>query len=85
MDYDAVIADIRANPEKYDAVWRKNQDDHHEAGQGGVPCMVTINGEPFFGQDRFEQFYWRIRQEGLTRRSEPKEPIVTRPLRWPSE
>ena len=34
-------------------------------GQGGVPTM-SFNGEPFFGQDRFDQFFWRLRQNGLT-------------------
>lgn len=82
MDYDAVIADIQKNPDKYDAVWRQNQDDHHAAGQGGVPCM-TFNGEPFFGQDRFDQFYWRLMQNGLTKRTFPREPMVTRPIHWP--
>jgi len=82
MDYDAVIADIRKNPEKYDAVWAKNQEEHHAAGQGGVPCM-TFNGEPFFGQDRFDQFFWRLQQNGLTKRTFPREPMVTKPLRWP--
>ena len=82
MDYDAVIKDIQANPEKYDQVWQKNQEEHHAAGQGGVPCM-TFNGEPFFGQDRFNQFYWRLLRNGITKRTVPQEPLVTRPLRWP--
>ncbi|MEL6323422.1 MAG: hypothetical protein AAFQ84_04235, partial [Pseudomonadota bacterium] len=40
MDYDAVIKDIQQQPEKYDAVWAKNVDDHALSGQGGVPTMV---------------------------------------------
>jgi len=83
MNYDAVIKDIQANPGKYDAVWEQNQDDFQMTGQGGVPTM-SFNGEPFFGQDRFDQFFWRLRQNGLTKRMVPREPIVARPLRWPS-
>jgi hypothetical protein len=53
-------------------------------GQGGVPTM-SFNGEPYFGQDRFNQLFWRLRQNGLTARKVPRrEPIVGRPLRWPS-
>jgi 2-hydroxychromene-2-carboxylate isomerase len=82
MDYNAVIKDIQANPEKYDAVWSKNANDFQMTGQGGVPTM-SFNGEPFFGQDRFDQFFWRLRQNGLTGRKQPREPMVARPLRWP--
>ncbi|MDF1701155.1 MAG: DsbA family protein [Planctomycetota bacterium] len=82
MDYSAVIEDIRANPDKYDDVWQQNQEDFQMTGQGGVPTM-SFNGEPFFGQDRFNQFFWRLRQNGLTQRKVPREPIVAKPLRWP--
>ena len=79
----AAIKDIQANPEKYDAVWDKHQDEFQATGQGGVPTM-SFNGEPFFGQDRFNQFFWRLRQNGLTVRKVPREPHMARPLRWPS-
>ena len=82
MDHDAVIKDIHANPDKYDAVWQKNQVDFQMTGQGGVPTM-SFGGEPFFGQDRFNQLFWRLRQNGLTVRKEPRAPFVARPLRWP--
>ena len=83
MNYDKVIKDINANPDKYDAVWQQNQVEFQMTGQGGVPTM-SWNGEPFFGQDRFDQFFWRLRQNGLTKRHVAREPLVTRPLRWPS-
>jgi 2-hydroxychromene-2-carboxylate isomerase len=82
MDYDAVIKDIQKNPKKYDAVWAKNAEEHAATGQGGVPTMA-FNDEPFFGQDRFNQFYWRLTENGLTKRKRPREPMVSRPLRWP--
>ena len=66
-----------------DAVWQQNQVEFQMTGQGGVPTM-SWNGEPFFGQDRFDQFFWRLRQNGLTKRKVPREPIVARPLRWPA-
>jgi 2-hydroxychromene-2-carboxylate isomerase len=33
-----------------------------------VPLMV-FNGEPFFGQDRFETLKWRMAQNGVRRRA----------------
>jgi 2-hydroxychromene-2-carboxylate isomerase len=83
MDYNAVIKDFQANSDKYDDVWQQNQVEFQATGQGGVPTM-SFNGEPFFGQDRFDQFFWRLRQNGLTKRLKPREPIVAQPLRWPS-
>ena len=83
MDYNAVIRDIQANPGKYDAVWEQNQVDFQMTGQGGVSTM-SFNGEPFFGQDRFNQFFWRLRENGLTKRNVPREPTIARPLRRPS-
>jgi hypothetical protein len=50
----------------------------------GVPNMV-FRGEPFFGQDRFDVLFWRLRQNGLTTRPEPRAPFTTKPLRWPSD
>jgi 2-hydroxychromene-2-carboxylate isomerase len=83
MNYDNIIADINKNPDKYDNVWQQNQTDFQATGQGGVPTM-SFNGEPFFGQDRFDQFFWRLRQNGLTKRHVAREPFVAQPLRWPS-
>ena len=61
---------------------KQNQVEFQATGQGGVPTM-SWNGEPFFGQDRFDLFYWRLRESGLTRRWEPRAPFTTKPLRWP--
>ena len=44
---------------------------------------MEFNGEPFFGQDRFDQFFWRLQQNGLTKRKYRREPMVGVPLRWP--
>jgi hypothetical protein len=83
LDYQATIKDIQQNPEKYDGVWPQNQVEFLASGHGGVPNMV-FRGEPFFGQDRFDVLFWRLRQNGLTTRPEPRAPFTTRPLRWPA-
>jgi hypothetical protein len=31
--------------------------------------MIAFGGEPFFGQDRFDQFKWRLGQHGLKPRA----------------
>ena len=53
--------------ERLHAVIETNQVDQRNAGHWGVP-MLTFDGEPFFGQDRFDQFKWRLEQQGLARR-----------------
>ncbi len=82
LDYDEAIQFIREHPEKVDAVWQDNQVIQLNAGHGGVPLMI-FQGEPFFGQDRFDIFYWRLRQSGLTKRKVTRAPFTTKPLRWP--
>jgi len=81
LDYDEAIAYIRKNPEEIDQCWIGNAEGMARTGHGGVPLMV-FQGEPFFGGDRFDQFLWRLRQSGLTRRTEPRPPFTTEPLRW---
>jgi 2-hydroxychromene-2-carboxylate isomerase len=82
LDYDEAIEYIRKNPEKVDAIWLDNSDFMNRTGHGGVPLMVFQN-EPYFGGDRFDQFIYRLRQSGLTRRQTPYPPLTTLPLRWP--
>ena len=82
LDYDTAIQYIREHTEEVDAVWQNNQQIQLNAGHGGVPLMI-FQGEPFFGQDRFNQFYWRLRQSGLTRRGAPRAPFTVKPLHWP--
>ena len=81
-NYDETIADIQKNPEKYDAVWQESQPIQIQSGHGGVPNMI-FRGEPFFGQDRFDHLFFRLRQNGLTMRDAPIWPVVTKPIRWP--
>ncbi len=78
----ATDADVKANPAKYDAIIDANQSAHHATGHGGVPNMA-FRGEPFFGQDRFDLFFYRLVENGLTQRSERFPPLVPRPRNLP--
>lgn len=69
MDGKATDADVAANPDKYDAILEKNSVAHTACGHGGVPIMA-FREEPFFGEDRFDLLFWRLQQNGLTRRQE---------------
>ena len=59
---------IEANTERYEATIAGNEAAQKSAGHWGVPLMV-FDGEPFFGQDRFEILKWRMAQKGLKRRA----------------
>jgi 2-hydroxychromene-2-carboxylate isomerase len=58
---------IAADPEGFDRTIAASQAAQREGGHYGVPLMV-FEGEPFFGQDRFDQLKWRMLQKGLARR-----------------
>ncbi|MEN9684142.1 MAG: hypothetical protein RLZZ427_1893 [Pseudomonadota bacterium] len=58
---DRLIAD---DSDHYDSAIKASQDAQREGGHYGVPLMV-FDGEPFFGQDRFDQLVWRLQQKGL--------------------
>ena len=60
-------AKIAADPDHYDKAIKASQDAQREGGHYGVPLMV-FDGEPFFGQDRFDQMKWRMEQKGLAGR-----------------
>jgi 2-hydroxychromene-2-carboxylate isomerase len=67
LDLAALDAAVAANPDHYRAAVAANQDAQRAAGHYGVPLMA-FGGEPFFGQDRFDQLVWRLRQNGLKAR-----------------
>lgn len=64
---DALERDIVADASAFDAKLDANDAALRAAGHWGVPTMV-FNGEPFFGQDRFDVLVWRLRQHGLSPR-----------------
>jgi 2-hydroxychromene-2-carboxylate isomerase len=55
-DYQSIDEEISANEQALTAI-----------GHWGVPVM-GFEGEPFFGQDRFDALKWRLEKAGLTRR-----------------
>ena len=64
-EMDAVIV---AEAERLDAAIKANETDQRAGGHYGVPLMVHA-GEPFFGQDRFDQLLWRLQKNGMARRT----------------
>ena len=60
-------AKIIADQDHYHDAIKASQHAQREGGHYGVPLML-FDGEPFFGQDRFDQMKWRMEQKGLTRR-----------------
>ena len=68
LDPAALFARVDGESERLHAVVEANQIAQREAGHYGVP-MLAFNGEAFFGQDRYDQFRWRLEQQGLTRRA----------------
>lgn len=68
LDFAEMAAAVDADAARFAAVVEENQTAQRAAGHWGVPMMV-FNGEPFFGQDRFDQLVWRMRQQGLARRA----------------
>ena len=67
LDLTELYAVQAAEAERLDTVIEANAADQRLGGHYGVPLMV-FEGEPFFGQDRFDQLLWRMQQKGLERR-----------------
>lgn len=55
---------VATDSARLDAAIAANQDAQRRGGHYGVPLMM-FEGEPFFGQDRFDQLKWRMMQKGL--------------------
>lgn len=64
LDLSDLEAAAAADPERYEALLAENDRALRAAGHWGVPTMV-FEGEPFFGQDRFDILVWRMKQRGL--------------------
>jgi len=58
---------VSAERDRLDAAIAASQDAQRTGGHYGVPLMV-FEGEPFFGQDRFDQLKWRMERKGLVAR-----------------
>lgn len=68
LDPDDIAKAVDTEAERLHQIIETNQIDQRKAGHYGVP-MIAFNGEPFFGQDRYDQFRWRLEQQGLTKRA----------------
>ncbi|NDH62797.1 MAG: 2-hydroxychromene-2-carboxylate isomerase [Alphaproteobacteria bacterium] len=68
LDLAEMDAAIAADAGRLDGIIAASQEAQREGGHYGVPLMV-FNGEPFFGQDRFDQLKWRMLQKGLAKRA----------------
>lgn len=64
-DMDQAVA---ADGDRYDAIIQENQQAQRAAGHYGVPLMA-FDGEPFFGQDRFDMLKWRLLKSGMQKKS----------------
>jgi 2-hydroxychromene-2-carboxylate isomerase len=67
LDLAEMDAAVAADEAHFIAEVEANQVAQRAGGHYGVPLMV-LEGEPFFGQDRFDQLKWRLAQKGMTRR-----------------
>jgi 2-hydroxychromene-2-carboxylate isomerase len=72
LDLAELDAAIGAHQTELDATIEENEKALEKAGHWGVPTMV-FRGEPFFGQDRIDLLFWRLKQHGLRRRASGKE------------
>ena len=69
LDLSDLQSAIEADPDKYERMLAENDLSLRAAGHWGGPTMV-FEGEPFFGQDRFEVLVWRMKQRGLKSRTD---------------
>lgn len=67
LDFAELEAEAVSDADALDAEIAANQDALEAAGHWGVPTLV-FEGEPFFGQDRFDMAKWRMEQKGLAKR-----------------
>jgi 2-hydroxychromene-2-carboxylate isomerase len=67
LDAAELASCVDAESERLHAVIEESQVAQRQAGHYGVP-MIAFNSEAFFGQDRFDQFKWRLTQQGLKAR-----------------
>ena len=67
LDPKELNALANTDAQRLHTVIEESQVAQRNAGHYGVP-MLAFNGEPFFGQDRFDQFKWRLEQQGLVGR-----------------
>ncbi len=67
LDLAAMDTQLANERDRLDSAIQAAQAAQREGGHYGVPLMV-FDGEPFFGQDRFDQMVWRMKAKGLQQR-----------------
>jgi 2-hydroxychromene-2-carboxylate isomerase len=67
LDLAAMDVIAARDAERLDGIIDASQVAQREAGHYGVP-MMAVDGEPFFGQDRFDQLEWRLKLKGMQKR-----------------
>jgi 2-hydroxychromene-2-carboxylate isomerase len=63
LDYDVLCRRAEEGAEAFTQDYAGNHEALLAAGHWGVPVFV-VDGEPFYGQDRFDQLLWRLDQAG---------------------
>jgi len=64
VDFAALDSSAQHEADGLDAKIEENQNGQRGAGHWGVPLLV-FDGEPFYGQDRFDTLCWRLTQLGF--------------------
>jgi 2-hydroxychromene-2-carboxylate isomerase len=67
LDLAELEAAVAFDPDGHEVQLAENDRALRRAGHWGVPTVV-FDGEPFFGQDRFDVLVWRLKQRGLRER-----------------
>lgn len=67
LNWQTLCGIIKNNWKELDKNISINQEEQRAAGHWGVPLMV-LDGEPFYGQDRFLELHSRMIDKGLQRR-----------------
>ena len=75
LDFVAMEEVLATDADRLAAAIETNEVAQRAAGHYGVPLMAYA-GEPFFGQDRFDQLVWRLEQAGLSRRDDGDAPPI---------
>ncbi len=68
LDLAELDAAVAADTAHFVTQVEANQTAQRDGGHYGVPLMV-FEGEPFFGQDRFDQLKWQMERRGLAARA----------------
>jgi 2-hydroxychromene-2-carboxylate isomerase len=70
LPYEEMAAAVDTDPGRFAAIVKESQVAQRAGGHYGVPTMM-FDGEPFFGQDRFDQLRWRMEAKGVKMRPRP--------------